>query len=85
MYSYHCILKDICPLKCRKKNECSSEGYDSFPFNVYGKAPPIARVYIRCHGGQETIFEYEIDREVTGIETLISSHHYLKIVGNNKL
>jgi hypothetical protein len=24
---------------------------------------PLTRVYVRCHGGQETIFEYEIDRE----------------------
>jgi hypothetical protein len=46
----------------------------------------MARVYVRCHGGQERIFEYEIDRKVeTGIVTLISYHHYLKIVGNNKL
>jgi hypothetical protein len=31
-----------------------------------GAAPirsSITRVYVRCHGGQETIFEYEIDHE----------------------
>ena len=63
----------------------------SFPYlafrSIYGQAPPITRVYVRCHGRQETIFEYmkSIVKVEIGIATLVSYHHYLKIVGNNKL
>ena len=40
----------------------------------------------RCHGGQERILNTKSTVKVeTGIVTLISYHHYLKIVGNNKL
>ena len=47
--------------------DCRKHRSKSFPYlafrSIYGQAPPITRVYVRCHGGQETIFEYEIDRE----------------------
>ena len=35
-------------------------------FHIWHSDPYMdsnARIYIRCHGGQETIFKYEIDRE----------------------
>jgi hypothetical protein len=46
--------------------DCRTYRSKGFPYlafsSIYGKALPITRVYVRCHGGQETIFEYEIDR-----------------------
>ena len=45
-----------------------------------------SRVYVRCHGGQKQFSKTKsIVKVETGIETLISYHHWLKIVGNNKL
>jgi hypothetical protein len=46
-----------------------------------------SRVYVRCHGGQETIFEYKIDREGRNryCNTYYVSPSLKKIVGNNKL
>ena len=39
------------------KHRSKSFSYLAFR-SIYGQAPPITRVYVRCHGGQETIFEY---------------------------
>ena len=46
--------------------DCRKHRSKSFPYlafrSIYGQAP-ITRVFVRRHGRQETIFEYEIDRE----------------------
>jgi hypothetical protein len=60
-------------------------------FHIWHSDPYMDRlrpsqVYVRCHGRQETIFEYEIDRE--GRNRYCNTYFVsplLKIVGNNKL
>jgi hypothetical protein len=70
--------------------DCSKHRSKSFPYlafrSIYGYAPPITRVYVRCHGGQKQFSNTKsIVKVETCIVTLISYHHYIKIVEKNKL
>jgi hypothetical protein len=50
------IWIDCHNVSCKHRNK-------SFPYLAFRSIYGYARVYVRCHGGKETIFEYKIDRE----------------------
>ena len=91
----HWISNTPPPLFSKKKNNTKNTYLPNFkiPCNrkhtysfFFGLGSAHYKVYVRCHGGQETIFEYEIDREGRNryCNTCFVSP-LLEIVGNKKL